>query len=184
MKLRNIIKKYKNYTIFFVIFIIFIIMLSLCIYLSLTGSKSLIEGNTNEEKDQCNTNEEKDQCKARICEDNLTKYTKCVDIYNIDETSRGLWTNQSGEVVYHCPKKNVEFMTCNVENDPGQEDVSGLVISICAPKFSNFNSIYGSSMTQEEEDNIKSIQQDISNSQWKEATPKFETPNLLGGVFS
>tara|TARA_B100001093_G_scaffold486609_1_gene522091 strand:- start:1025 stop:1549 length:525 start_codon:yes stop_codon:yes gene_type:complete len=174
MKLRNIIKKYKKYNIFFVIFIIFIIMLGLCIYLSLTGSKSLIEGNTNEEKDQC---------KPRICEDNLTKYTKCVDVYNIDEISRGLWMNQSGEVVYHCPKKNVEPMTCNVENDT-DKDHNGLVISICAPKFSTFNSIYGSSMTQEEEDNIESIQQDITKSNWKEATPKFETPNLLGGFFS
>ena len=140
---------------------------------------SLIEGNTNEENDGC---------EPRECEDNLTKYTKCVDIYRgkIDETSLGLYREQLGEVVHHCPNPdgNPEYMTCIVEKDPGQEDVSGLVLSICAPKFSTFNSIYGSSMTQEEKDNIESIQSDISNSHWKEVTPKFETPNLLGGFFS
>ena len=175
MKLRNIIKKYKNYNI---IFIIFIIMLGLCIYLSLTGSESLIEGARNKKNKK--KNKKKDLCEPRECENNLTKYTKCVDIHNIDPISRRLYQGQLGEVVYHCPKKNVEIMTCNVENDT-DKDHNGWVLSICAPEFSEFNS---SSMTEEQEKNIKIIQQDISNSQWIRASPKFETPNFFQRLFS
>ena len=168
MKLRNIIKKYKNYNIFFIIFIIFIIMLGLCIYLSLTGSKSLIEGNTNEEKDYC---------KPRKCEDNLTKYTKCIDVHYMDETTGGLINEQLGEVVYHCPDgKKVELMTCDLKKDI---DPVGWMFSICAPKTSNF-----SGLTPEEEKNIKLIQKDIRETNWKEEIPKFETPNLFRRFFS
>ena len=142
MKLKNLIKKYKNYNIFF---IIFIIMLGFCIVLSPNFNESF-RGKKKKVKSKMTTSKKKRCHDPQLCDLNKTKLYKC-------EENDIITANSNMKKVKICKKNNLKFKTqssanknirsinCHEDIDPIIYDKNKFLIYECAQDNTEINNL-------------------------------------------